>query len=125
MTHVVAGIIERDGLVFICQRKPDQPHPLKWEFPGGKLEAGESPEVGLARELSEELGIAATIGEELMRYEYAYPEKGPIVLIFLRVLDCDGTLENRIFNDTWWCAKENLADFDFLSGDESFIAAWR
>ena len=55
MTTVVAGILERDGRILICQRKADQAHPLKWEFPGGKVEAGEEPEAALQRELNEEL----------------------------------------------------------------------
>ena len=72
MTVVVAGVLERDGKILICRRRADQPHPLKWEFPGGKIEAGESPEFALMRELREELGIEATAGAELMRYEFAY-----------------------------------------------------
>lgn len=62
MTVVVAAIIERGGLVLVCRRREDGAHPLKWEFPGGKVELGESPEDALRRELREELGIAAEIG---------------------------------------------------------------
>ena len=62
LRFVVAGLLVRDGLVLICQRRPDQPMALQWEFPGGKIEQGESPEQALARELQEELGIAANIG---------------------------------------------------------------
>jgi 8-oxo-dGTP diphosphatase len=66
---VVAAVIERDGLVLICQRKRGGRHPLKWEFPGGKIESGEDPKTALERELREELGIAARIGEQLDDYE--------------------------------------------------------
>ena len=77
MTTVVAGVLERDGKILICRRRADQPHPLKWEFPGGKLEAGESPEAALIRELREELGIESEAGSEIMRYEFAYPGSNP------------------------------------------------
>ena len=70
MTTVVAGVLIRDNRILICQRRADQAHALKWEFPGGKLEAGESPEQALVRELREELGIESTPIRELMRYEY-------------------------------------------------------
>ena len=59
MTTVVAGVIERAGLVLIAQRKRTGQHPLKWEFPGGKVEPNETPEAALIRELDEELGIRA------------------------------------------------------------------
>ena len=62
MTTVVAGVLERDGKILICRRRADQPHPLKWEFPGGKLETGESPAAALIRELREELGIESEAG---------------------------------------------------------------
>src|SRR5580765_1239531 len=83
---VVAAIIERDGKVLICQRKAGQRHAGKWEFPGGKVEPGEEFSSALARELAEELGIAAEIGEEITRYEYAYAGSGPIQLIFYKVV---------------------------------------
>ena len=85
MTTVVAAVIERDGLVLIGQRKPTGQHPLRWEFPGGKVEPGEAPEAALARELDEELGIQARVGPEIMRYEYQYPGRPPILLIFYSV----------------------------------------
>src|SRR5580698_5684213 len=102
MTEVVAGVLEDRGKILICRRRGDQTHPLKWEFPGGKLEEGESPEAALVRELHEELGIHATPGGELMRYEFAYPGKEPILLIFLRAAMWRGEVENRIFETIAW-----------------------
>src|SRR6185312_8739068 len=75
MVQVVAAIIERSGCVLIGQRQPEQSHPLKWEFPGGKVELNESPEQALARELEEELSIRNARGAEIARYEFAYPGK--------------------------------------------------
>jgi 8-oxo-dGTP diphosphatase len=122
VTCVVAGVMERDGKILICRRRADQAHPLKWEFPGGKIEAGESPEAALARELREELGIESAPGVELMRYEFAYPGKQPILLIFIEVADWRGEIVNRIFETISWEPTEGLVDFDFLEGDAPFIS---
>lgn len=121
MTTVVAGILERDGRILICQRKADQAHPLKWEFPGGKVEAGEEPAAALQRELNEELGIEAGQVREVTRYEFAYPEKKPILLIFLVAGEWAGEMENRIFNQMVWENKARLPEYDFLEGDVPFL----
>jgi 8-oxo-dGTP diphosphatase len=123
MTIVVAGVLERKGRILVCQRRANQPHPLKWEFPGGKLEAGESPEAALVRELREELGIEATAGAELMRYEFAYPQKQPILLIFLAAAEWQGEIENRIFEAMAWEHPAALPGYDFLEGDARFVTA--
>jgi 8-oxo-dGTP diphosphatase len=124
MIIVVAGVLEREGKILICRRRADQAHPLKWEFPGGKLEPGESPESALIRELSEELGIESDAGSELMRYEFAYPGKQPVLLIFLKVTGWRGDIENRIFEAILWERREALAGWDFLEGDARFLAAF-
>ena len=123
MTNVVAGILERNGQILICRRRADQPHGLKWEFPGGKTEAGESPQQALVRELREELGIESEPALEMTRYEFTYPDKKPILLIFLRVPGWTGEVENRIFEAMVWEHPERLKDYDFLEGDSPFIAA--
>ena len=87
MIQVVAAIIEREGRILIGQRRPEQSHPLKWEFPGGKVEPGETPERALTRELEEELAIRNARGPEIARYEFTYPGKSPIALIFHRVTE--------------------------------------
>lgn len=122
MTTVVAGVLENDGRILACQRRADQPHALKWEFPGGKLEPGESPAAALVRELREELGIEAEAGPELMRYEFRYEGKPPILLIFLGVGTWQGPVENRIFRQMLWELPEALARLDFLEGDRAFLA---
>ena len=112
-----------EGRILICQRRADQPHPLQWEFPGGKVEAGESPQAALTRELREELDIEAESGVEITRYEFAYPEKKPILLIFLRVPAWQGEPVNVIFETMRWEAAEALASYDFLEGDRPFLNA--
>ena len=125
MLQVVAAILQREGRILICRRKPEQSHPLKWEFPGGKVEDGESPAGALSRELEEELGIRGAIGNEIARYEYAYPGKHPILLIFFRVEEFEGEPHNLIFHEIRWEPPHNLGEFDFLEGDLDFIRTFR
>ena len=124
MTTVVAAVIERGGQILIAQRKNLGHHPLKWEFPGGKVEPGETPEAAVIRELQEELGITARIEGELQRYEYQYPGRGRILLIFYRVVDFEGTTQNLDFEQIRWENPERLDDYDFLEGDRAFLARW-
>jgi 8-oxo-dGTP diphosphatase len=123
MLQVVAAIIEREGRILVGQRTAAQSHPLKWEFPGGKVEPEESPEQALERELDEELGIRAAAGEEITRYRYTYPGKHPIELIFVRVHRFEGEPSNRIFRDLRWQPRGELRDLDFVEGDRRFIDA--
>lgn len=122
--QVVAAIIEREGRVLICRRRPGQSHPLQWEFPGGKVEPGETPAQALARELAEELEIRGVAAEEISRYEYTYPGKDPILLIFLRVREFAGEPRNLIFQEMCWEPPRNLPAFDFLEGDRDFIRGY-
>jgi 8-oxo-dGTP diphosphatase len=107
--------------VLICQRKPDQPMSLKWEFPGGKIEPGETSEAALARELDEELGITAVIGRRVARIRHKYRNGGAIDLQFFVVQEFEGPLENRIFNDMRWAPLTELPEYDFLAADLGLI----
>jgi mutator protein MutT len=123
MVQVVAAVIERDGRILIGQRKAEQSHPLKWEFPGGKVERGESPPQALQRELQEELGISGAVGREVTRYQYTYPGKNPTLLIFFRVTGFEGEPQNLVFQDMRWEPPRFLSSFDFLEGDIEFLRA--
>ncbi|HEX8984750.1 MAG TPA: (deoxy)nucleoside triphosphate pyrophosphohydrolase [Bryobacteraceae bacterium] len=119
---VVAAVIERDARVLICRRSGGaRHHPLKWEFPGGKVEPGEEPRTALARELDEELGIRAEIGEEIESFAYQYAGRGPILLMFFRVSRFAGELVNREFDEIVWESKDRLPEYDFLEGDIEFV----
>jgi 8-oxo-dGTP diphosphatase len=121
VTTVVAAVIERDGRILITQRDAASWHPLKWEFPGGKVEAKETPEEAVVRELQEELAIQAHIHGEIMRYEYQYPGRSPILLIFYRIVDFAGEPQNLQFQQIRWESPERLREYDFLEGDREFL----
>jgi 8-oxo-dGTP diphosphatase len=91
--------------------------PLKWEFPGGKIEEGEQPRDALRRELDEELGIDAKIGEEVLRTVHEYPGGGSVELRFFVVHQYRGEIENRIFRDIQWAQRSELPKYDFLEAD--------
>jgi 8-oxo-dGTP diphosphatase len=118
---VVAGLIWQEGRVLICRRRLDGAFPGKWEFPGGKIEAGEEPQAALQRELEEELGIQATIGEEICRVKHEYPDQRPVRLHFFDVVRFEGHLQNRVFSTVSWVLPGDLAAYDFLEADERLI----
>lgn len=122
MRVVVAGILERDGQLLICQRGRGEYFEYKWEFPGGKLKEEESPAEALARELAEELGIEATVGAELRRLRYQYAGREEFELIFFRVDSFRGEPANRIFEEIRWVRPEELPAYDFLAADTGLIA---
>ncbi len=125
LRHVVAALILRgegeNREVLVCQRRPDQPMGSKWEFPGGKVEQGETAEVALARELNEELGIHAAIGRRLAIVRHSYRNGSTIEIQFFVVDGFEGELENRIFLAMRWSPLSNLPDFDFLAADLTLI----
>ena len=118
---VAAGIIYRDGKVLLGQRRPLDRHPLKWEFPGGKVEQGETPQQALVRELREELSIEAEAGCELARYEHDYPNGSRVHLLFFAVLSFSGEPHALVFEQIRWVNVEDLPTVDFLDGDFDFV----
>jgi 8-oxo-dGTP diphosphatase len=121
MKQVVAALIVRDEKLLVCQRTRHQTMPLKWEFPGGKIEDGEQPRDALRRELEEELGIDAQIGEEVARLRHEYPNGGVVELRFYLVREYSGQIENRIFRDIQWARRSELPTFDFLEADLTLV----
>ena len=121
MKHVVAALIVDDDKILACQRTRHQPMPLKWEFPGGKIEEGEQPREALRRELEEELGIEATIGDEVARIQHRYANGGSVELRFFEVRKYQGEIENRIFREIRWVTRQELPELDFLEADRSLV----
>ena len=121
MKRVVAALIFQDDKILVCQRTRHQTMPLKWEFPGGKIEEGEQPRDALRRELDEELGIDATIGQEVSRIVHEYPGGGSVELRFFVVNEYTGMIENKIFRDIRWSRRSELSQYDFLEADLSLV----
>jgi 8-oxo-dGTP diphosphatase len=88
--HVAAGVMMRNGEFLICQRRVGDAYGLKWEFPGGKLHHGETPETALVRELGEELGIDAGVGRQLWTETYTYADDKTFRITFLSVPSWQG-----------------------------------
>jgi 8-oxo-dGTP diphosphatase len=119
--QVAAALIWQDGKLLICQRTRHQAMPLKWEFPGGKIEPGEQPRDALRRELEEELGIQAAIGDEVARIRHHYPNHASVELRFFEVRQYSGEIENRIFRDVRWTWPTHLTGYDFLEADLELV----
>ncbi len=121
MKRVVAALITKNDQILACQRTRHQFMPLKWEFPGGKIEEGEQPRAALRRELEEELGIEATIGNEVARIHHVYPSGGAVELRFFEVHNYLGEVENRIFREIRWVDRDELPTLDFLEADRQLV----
>jgi mutator protein MutT len=122
MVRVVAGIIEQNGRVLICQRKAGRPFGGKWEFPGGKMRPSEMPRRALERELYEELGVLPEIGDLLdaVRHRYAEMDAAVHLSFFSAVLR--ESPRNLAFERIVWVRRAELPRYDFLSADRRVIS---
>ncbi len=118
---VSAGIIHQKGQILVGQRRGMDRHPFKWEFPGGKVEPGETPQQALVRELREELRIEATVGTELARYEHEYPSGSRVHLLFFAIPRFLGEPTGQVFEQIQWVDLRLLPTLDFLDGDFDFV----
>ncbi|MGI5865537.1 MAG: 8-oxo-dGTP diphosphatase MutT [Myxococcales bacterium] len=117
---VVGAMIERDGKYLITQRKPTATLPLLWEFPGGRVEPGETDAQALARELKEEMHISVEVGEQAMHVQHAYPDYD----IDFRVYRCrlvGGEIRHIKVHDHRWVAAEELDEYEFPSADQKTL----
>lgn len=119
---VTAAVIFRDGLVLIGQRYGGGYYGGFWEFPGGKIECGEAPEECLKRELMEELGIHCTVGKEISRTVYDYPDRRVHLHAFKAAID-RGEPTALVHDELRWVKPADLATFTFVPADLPVIAA--
>jgi 8-oxo-dGTP diphosphatase len=119
--QVVAALIVQSNRLLVCQRREADPFPLKWEFPGGKVEPGEGLMQALSRELREELEIEVPSAREIFRHNHTYRDGMKVELIFFRVDEYRGKIANKVFHDVRWARLEELKQFDFLDGDLPLI----
>lgn len=122
LIRVSAGIITRGAQLLICQRRSQDLHALKWEFPGGKANDAEDDAACLQRELREELQIDATIGDQLHQTIHHYPSGRSVALTFFHVPRCTGEIVNTQFHSLAWAEPTRLPEYDFLEGDLVFVA---
>jgi 8-oxo-dGTP diphosphatase len=130
MIRVVAGIIQRDARVLICQRRAGKALGLKWEFPGGKMRPSETPSQALERELREELGVAAKIGNVVDAVRHRYSEMPDTVqVVFMRAALCEPLFSamqhgeaGGAFERIVWAPRAELRRYDFLAADRRMIA---
>jgi 8-oxo-dGTP diphosphatase len=117
---VTAGILQRNGLVLIARRKPGKHMGGKWEFPGGKIEPGESPEQALARELVEELDVRAIIGEQLCRAGWEGDGISLDLLVY-SVESFEGVPTLREHEEIRWVAPGELRSYDLADSDREVV----
>ena len=120
MIAVVAGLIVRDGRLMIAQRPHGKHMAGKWEFPGGKIEKGETPEAALERELFEELGVKTQTGRIYYAIHHSYPEKD-VLLLFYRSSLIEGEPHPIEEADIRWIEEGQLREFDWAEADAPLI----
>lgn len=116
MIVVSAGIVTRDGKIMLCQRKPKDKLGLKWEFPGGKLENGESPQQALERELREELAIETRTGR-IFDVHYDLASGRDLIVLFFRSEILSGEPQTIDCNAVEWVSPANLLQYDLAPAD--------
>jgi 8-oxo-dGTP diphosphatase len=119
--RVVGAMIEQDGCYLITQRPPAATFPLLWEFPGGRVEPGETDQAALARELREEMGIGVEVADRSIHVEHAY-ENYDIDFCVYRCRLVSGPIRNLRVHAHRWVRPEELDQYEFPPADEKSIA---
>ena len=124
MRNVAVAILQREDLrILIGQRRKDDTSPLKWEFPGGKVNEGETPEAALAREIREELGVQLTKSAEIGTARHRYAKTGEEWLIrFFVAQAATHEVKPMVFEQVKWVLPKELGSYDFLAANEQVVA---
>jgi len=124
MKVVVAAVIERaDRRLLIGQRRSNDSSPLKWEFPGGKVEEGEAPETALARELREELGATLQRSVEIARVRHAYATSAhELEIRFFAAEITSDAVVGKTFERIAWVLPKELSGYEFLAANRELVA---
>ncbi|MBZ4681336.1 (deoxy)nucleoside triphosphate pyrophosphohydrolase [Thermodesulfobacterium sp.] len=118
--RVVAGFIEKDGKVLVVKRPTDKKRGGLWEFPGGKVEAGESLQEALKRELKEELGIEVRVGEVLEKIKYVYPDEE--IELFLLSVSINGEPDLKESLEVKWVDLKELGYLELCPADKVLLS---
>jgi len=121
--QVACAIIEHDGKVLAAQRSERMSLPLKWEFPGGKINEHEAPEACLVREVMEELGLMVTVGKALPKVSHAYSDFSVTLYPFICTIAA-GALTLHEHNAIRWLPPAELASLDWAAADLPIIMAY-
>lgn len=121
MTEVAVGVLRNKNHILICQRKKHGRYGLKWEFPGGKLEPGESVEQCLRRELQEELSIEVHSIERVQTESAYYEDGGVFNVAYCFVSGFNGEMQNNVFEQIRWVTIDELKEMDLLEGNKPFV----
>ena len=122
MTRAAVGILRENGRVLVCQRKKNSRYELKWEFPGGKVESGESAQDCVKRELREELSIEVERIGDIKSQVNRYDDGGHFDVTYCFVLQFSGRPVNNAFEEIRWVTLAELRSMDILEGNKAFVS---
>ena len=121
MTRVAVGILKKNGKILACQRKKGGRYELKWEFPGGKLEPGETVVDCLKRELHEELSLTISAIDRMEFQTADYDDGGRFEVAYCHVSAFQGDPKNNVFETIRWVTPDELRGLDILEGNKSIV----
>ena len=124
MIEVTCALIIQDGYVLVTQRSEEMPHPLKWEFPGGKVREGETPESSIVREILEELSVKIGVESLLPSVRYTYPNQKIKLIPFICSI-IQGKIKLSEHSDYRWVSFEDLDAVDWLDADVEVVKEFR
>lgn len=118
---VAVGIIINNGKILCCQRRKDMRYGLQWEFPGGKMQTGESARECLKRELREEINISVVNIEPYGKHIQSYSDNGVFEVHYFLIKDYKGEVMNNVFESICWLSPVEFDTLPFLEGNKPVL----